>query len=116
MQGGLPGAKKFASSETLVELLKKQKELNRPYGAICASPALVLEPHGLLTVSPFTMFTLCTFTAYLRINVACGFQGCWFQIPIPKLGGGGMNYCIFKNYSRLRYALQFYPFGRIPLL
>ncbi|KAL8095074.1 hypothetical protein AgCh_036511 [Apium graveolens] len=36
--GGLPGAKKFSSTETLIGLLKKQKELNRPYGAICASP------------------------------------------------------------------------------
>ncbi|GAY68920.1 hypothetical protein CUMW_267950 [Citrus unshiu] len=31
-------------------VLPKQKESNRPYGAICASPALVLEPHGLLKV------------------------------------------------------------------
>ncbi|KAK1393963.1 putative transcriptional regulator DJ-1 [Heracleum sosnowskyi] len=51
LPGGLPGAKKFGSSETLVEMLKKQKSSNKPYGAICASPALVLEPHGLLEVS-----------------------------------------------------------------
>ncbi|GAY66459.1 hypothetical protein CUMW_248930 [Citrus unshiu] len=46
--GGLGGAQAFANSEKLVNMLKKQKESNRPYGAICASPALVLEPHGLL--------------------------------------------------------------------
>ena len=50
MQGGLGGAQAFANSEKLVNLLKKQSESNRPYGAICASPALVLEPHGLLKV------------------------------------------------------------------
>ena len=34
-----------------MNLLKKQNESNKLYGAICASPALVLEPHGLLKVS-----------------------------------------------------------------
>ncbi|XP_043701400.1 protein DJ-1 homolog B [Telopea speciosissima] len=48
LPGGLGGAQAFASSEKLVNLLKKQMESNKPYGAICASPALVLEPHGLL--------------------------------------------------------------------
>lgn len=55
-QGGLGGAQAFAKSETLVNLLKKQRESNRPYGAICASPALVLEPHGLLKVCPMQCF------------------------------------------------------------
>ena len=57
-QGGLGGAQTFAASEKLVELLKKQRESNKPYGAICASPALVLEPHGLLKVKaqPFVYF------------------------------------------------------------
>lgn len=54
MQGGLGGAQAFANSEKLVDLLKKQREINKPYGAICASPALVLEPHGLLKVLPLT--------------------------------------------------------------
>ena len=56
MQGGLGGAQAFASSEKLVNLLKNQRESNKPYGAICASPALVLEPHGLLKVASFTDF------------------------------------------------------------
>ncbi|CAI9088783.1 OLC1v1023208C2 [Oldenlandia corymbosa var. corymbosa] len=50
LPGGLGGAQAFANSEKLVNLLKKQRESNKPYGAICASPALVLEPHGLLKV------------------------------------------------------------------
>lgn len=49
-QGGLGGAQEFAASEKLIEMLKKQRESNKPYGAICASPALVFEPHGLLKV------------------------------------------------------------------
>lgn len=50
IQGGLGGAQTFANSEILVNMLKKQMETNRPYAAICASPALVLEPNGLLKV------------------------------------------------------------------
>lgn len=53
LQGGLGGAQAFANSETIVKLLKKQRDSDRYYGAICASPALVLEPHGLLKVSIF---------------------------------------------------------------
>ncbi|PKI49610.1 hypothetical protein CRG98_030000 [Punica granatum] len=37
-------------------VLPKQKESNRPYGAMCASPALVLEPHGLLKGKKATAF------------------------------------------------------------
>ena len=48
LPGGIPGAENLKNSEELVELLKKQREEKRLYGAICASPALVLEHHGLL--------------------------------------------------------------------
>ncbi|XP_059661432.1 protein DJ-1 homolog B [Cornus florida] len=56
LPGGLGGAQAFANSEKLVDLLKRQKEANKPYGAICASPALVLEPHGLLKGKKATAF------------------------------------------------------------
>ncbi|GAY51509.1 hypothetical protein CUMW_134700 [Citrus unshiu] len=56
LPGGLGGAQAFAKSDKLVNMLKKQKESNRPYGAICASPALVLEPHGLLKGKKATAF------------------------------------------------------------
>ncbi|KAF5948641.1 hypothetical protein HYC85_014598 [Camellia sinensis] len=56
LPGGLGGAQAFADSEKLVSLLMKQNEANRPYGAICASPALVLEPHGLLKGKKATAF------------------------------------------------------------
>ncbi|XP_010915629.2 LOW QUALITY PROTEIN: protein DJ-1 homolog A [Elaeis guineensis] len=48
LPGGLGGAQAFSSSEKLVDLLKKQAESKKLYGAICASPAMVLEPYGLL--------------------------------------------------------------------
>ncbi|XVE63401.1 hypothetical protein DITRI_Ditri07aG0017600 [Diplodiscus trichospermus] len=56
LPGGLGGAQTFAKSDKLVNLLKKQAESNKPYGAICASPALVLEPNGLLKGKKATAF------------------------------------------------------------
>ncbi|KAM0852316.1 hypothetical protein ACQ4PT_051840 [Festuca glaucescens] len=47
--GGMPGAETLGGSEKLVALLKKQAEAKRPYGAIGAAAAHVLQPHGLLT-------------------------------------------------------------------
>ncbi|KAL6584120.1 hypothetical protein OROMI_003409 [Orobanche minor] len=63
LPGGLPGAQKFASSETLVEMLNKQKSSKKTYGSICASPALVMEPHGFLSISRCQgLLRVCEFT------------------------------------------------------
>jgi 4-methyl-5(b-hydroxyethyl)-thiazole monophosphate biosynthesis len=48
LPGGIPGAENLKNSSVLAELLKKQNEEDKLYGAICASPAVVLEHHGLL--------------------------------------------------------------------
>ena len=48
LPGGIPGAENLKNSPELAELLKKQLKEERLYGAICASPALVLEHHGML--------------------------------------------------------------------
>ncbi|KAG4213432.1 hypothetical protein ERO13_A01G056850v2 [Gossypium hirsutum] len=71
LPGGLGGAQAFAKSDKLVNLLKKQAESNQPYGAICTSPALVLEPHGLiklyhlLLLLPLTLnFHYCACTCF----------------------------------------------------
>lgn len=48
LPGGVPGAENLKNSAVLAELLKKQNYEKRLYGAICASPAIVLEHHGLL--------------------------------------------------------------------
>lgn len=49
LPGGLPGANHLRDSPPLVELLKKQKGKNKLYGAVCASPAVVLQTHGLIS-------------------------------------------------------------------
>eukprot|EP01068_Selenidium_serpulae_P003826 Selendium_serpulae@DN3305_c0_g1_i1.p1 len=46
--GGMPGAKNIADNETVTKLLKQQKADGRFIAAICASPAVVLDHHGLL--------------------------------------------------------------------
>ena len=48
LPGGIPGAENLQKSAVLKELLQKQNRAHKLYGAICAAPALVLEPHGLL--------------------------------------------------------------------
>ena len=44
----MPGAEHLRDSAELIGMLKKQKAAGRLYGAICASPAVALLPHGLL--------------------------------------------------------------------
>ncbi|MFH1983517.1 MAG: DJ-1 family glyoxalase III [Pseudomonadota bacterium] len=48
LPGGIPGAEHLRDSLELKTLLRRQKDENRYYGAICAAPAVVLEAHGLL--------------------------------------------------------------------
>lgn len=48
LPGGIPGAERLGLCEPLRKLLREQALSNRVYGAICASPAIVLEPQGLL--------------------------------------------------------------------
>ena len=46
--GGLPGADNLAACSDLLELLEEQRRSGRYYAAICASPLIVFERHGLL--------------------------------------------------------------------
>jgi len=46
--GGMPGATNLKNSDSLKEILIKQNKLNKPYAAICAAPAVVLNSYGLL--------------------------------------------------------------------
>ncbi|MBW8001585.1 MAG: DJ-1 family protein [Planctomycetes bacterium] len=48
LPGGMPGAEHLRDCPELIELLKQQNEQGKLYGAICASPAVVLLGHGLL--------------------------------------------------------------------
>jgi 4-methyl-5(b-hydroxyethyl)-thiazole monophosphate biosynthesis len=48
LPGGMPGAGHLRDSRELETMLQRQKREGRLYGAICASPAVVLQHHGLL--------------------------------------------------------------------
>ena len=48
LPGGLPGAEHLRDCAELIEMLKQQKNSPRLYAAICASPPVALQPHGLL--------------------------------------------------------------------
>jgi len=49
LPGGIPGAQNLKDSKDLEILLKNQAKEKKYYGAICASPAVVLHPYGLVT-------------------------------------------------------------------
>jgi 4-methyl-5(b-hydroxyethyl)-thiazole monophosphate biosynthesis len=49
LPGGIPGAEHLRDSIELIEMLKEQQKSGRLLAAICASPAVVFLPHGLLT-------------------------------------------------------------------
>mmetsp|Transcript_18872 Transcript_18872/g.41344 ORF Transcript_18872/g.41344 Transcript_18872/m.41344 type:complete len:230 (-) Transcript_18872:455-1144(-) len=48
LPGGMPGAERLRDSQPLINLLKAQRANRKRYAAICAAPAVVLKPHGLL--------------------------------------------------------------------
>lgn len=48
LPGGIPGARYLYDDLILTTLLKKQAEQGKLYAAICASPVVVLQKHGLL--------------------------------------------------------------------
>lgn len=48
LPGGEKGAEALANHGALIEKLRQQRLAHRWTGAICAAPALVLSPHGLL--------------------------------------------------------------------
>eukprot|EP00344_Euplotes_crassus_P004994 CAMPEP_0196994684 /NCGR_PEP_ID=MMETSP1380-20130617/943_1 /TAXON_ID=5936 /ORGANISM="Euplotes crassus, Strain CT5" /LENGTH=195 /DNA_ID=CAMNT_0042410125 /DNA_START=11 /DNA_END=598 /DNA_ORIENTATION=+ len=48
LPGGIGGAQNFHDSDIFVSLIRSHFEKGKLLGAICASPAFVLEPHGFL--------------------------------------------------------------------
>jgi 4-methyl-5(b-hydroxyethyl)-thiazole monophosphate biosynthesis len=48
LPGGIPGAEHLRDSKELIQLLARQVESGRLFGAICAAPAVVLQHHGFL--------------------------------------------------------------------
>ena len=49
LPGGMPGAEHLRDSAPLIQLLEKQNKAGKMYGAVCASPAVVLASNGLVT-------------------------------------------------------------------
>lgn len=56
LPGGIPGAENLRDSQALKELLIRQKSFGKYYAAICASPALVFQTHGLLQEKKATCY------------------------------------------------------------
>jgi len=56
LPGGMPGAEHLRDSKALVRLLNRQRERGGFLGAICASPAVVLDYHGLLSQKRATCY------------------------------------------------------------
>lgn len=54
LPGGMPGATHLRASRELTQLLVRQQAENRWIAAICAAPAVVLAPLGLLTMKQAT--------------------------------------------------------------
>ena len=48
LPGGMPGAERLRDSKELELMLKRQQREGRLFAAICASPAVVLQRHGLI--------------------------------------------------------------------
>ncbi len=48
LPGGMPGAERLRDTPALIELLQQQRQGQRWYAAICASPVVVLQTHQLL--------------------------------------------------------------------
>lgn len=56
LPGGMPGAENLSAHQPLINLLRQQKRANKYYAAICASPAVVFAPHGLLDCNQATCY------------------------------------------------------------
>ncbi|KAK1354429.1 hypothetical protein POM88_047685 [Heracleum sosnowskyi] len=76
LPGGMPGSARMRDCKILQEIMSKQAEEKRIYGAICAAPAVTLLPWGLLrrkhsTCHPAFMDKLPTFwTVKANIHIS----------------------------------------------
>ena len=56
LPGGIPGAEHLRDCAALIQIVTAQRDSGRLYGAICASPAVALLPHGLVAGRRATCF------------------------------------------------------------
>ena len=59
LPGGIPGATNLARSEEVAELVKKMNDAGKIIAAICAAPATVLAPLGILDGKKATCYPGC---------------------------------------------------------
>jgi len=59
LPGGIPGATNLAKSEEVAELVKKMNDAGKIIAAICAAPAVVLAPLGILDEKKATCYPGC---------------------------------------------------------
>jgi len=59
LPGGMPGAEHLRDSAALTDLLRRQHAEGRLLAAICASPAVVLQHHGLIGARRATCYPGC---------------------------------------------------------
>ncbi len=86
LPGGLEGSENLRDSALVVDMLKKQNQENKLYGAICAAPVFVLEHHGLLEGKTATCFPASTAPGKAA---GCGCRG----IKKLRYGPGRRSFC-----------------------
>jgi 4-methyl-5(b-hydroxyethyl)-thiazole monophosphate biosynthesis len=75
LPGGMPGATNLAASKETGSLLKEMAAKGKLICAICAAPALVLAPLGLLSGKKFTCYP----GMEENVNAACCDDGKWSE-------------------------------------
>ena len=68
LPGGEKGAKAFGKHKALMAKVTEQRMAHRWYGAICAAPALALQPHGLLDGKQATCYPAMKDKLYHWVN------------------------------------------------
>ncbi|MBB88068.1 MAG: DJ-1 family protein [Xanthomonadales bacterium] len=77
LPGGMPGAEHLAQCDSLMDMAREQLDADRLLGAICAAPAVALEPNGLLARRRMTCFP--SFAERVE-------TGTWLDEPVVRDG------------------------------
>lgn len=56
LPGGMPGAERLGAHEPLAEKVREQARAGRLFAAICAAPAMALQPYGVLRQRRMTCY------------------------------------------------------------
>lgn len=72
LPGGMPGAKNLKDSEALCKIVLSHMDLQKPLAAVCATPAVVLEPWGILQGKSATCYPAPQFLEVLGDKVTKG--------------------------------------------